>query len=86
MCMYIYIYIYLCIGAGRRRGRGPSRARRWRSSRIYWDHTNPPHPHHPLFNKYVLLCKSSQGPYLINVWGGGGVGLCGPQYNRTHDN
>ena len=21
---------------------------------INWDHTNPPHPHHPLFNKFEL--------------------------------
>ena len=45
-----------------------------------WDHTNPPHPHHPLFNKCVLLCKSNQGPSSINLWGGGGVGLCGPHH------
>ena len=29
----------------------------------YWDHTNPPHPHHPMFNKsniyyYCTYCNS----------------------------
>ena len=26
---------------------------------VPWDHTNPPHPHHPLFNTCVLSCKSN---------------------------
>ena len=36
----------------------PERPARRRYVVFIWDHTNPPNPHHPLFNKYVLLCRS----------------------------
>ena len=69
ICTYVYIYIYICVyiivqsGSDhvlRYLGPGGMRERLFSLSKISfgWDHTNPPHPHHPLFNKYVLLCRS----------------------------
>ena len=63
VCVYVYIYIYICIYTHARiyiyiytcikasaACRAPLPYRRSR----HWDHTNPPHPHHPLFNKFKL--------------------------------
>ena len=100
ICTYIYIYIYiyissLCLDAL------PFGTPGWATAsvarRIIWDHTNPPHPHHPLFNTFkfgLIKCNNLLNAHktelvhcnsnLLNrfesdLWGWGGVGLCGPQ-------
>jgi len=60
-----------------------------------WDHTNPPHPHHPLFDQSNLefmkcnnlLTTGKTQPLanllnLSNLISGGGVCSCGPHGKR----
>ena len=49
LSLYIYIYIHITISPQPRHPR-PSFSRRFGS----WDHTNPPHPHHPLLNQLTF--------------------------------